>query len=84
MKNFADTKHRMIVGQPMTIIYSKYPNHKYLNVTRKIISKRSNSVRFEGGSELRFPSARAVRIMGDDVFSIDDSDNKTLLTYIFN
>lgn len=61
MKTLAGLK-RVKPGQVFKIIYSKYPNHKYLNSLREINHVQSNALTFKGLEEnkpswLTFPKA---------------------------
>ena len=53
MKTFADIKRKLIEGASLTMIrHDWYPQGKYMNICRKVITKQTNAVQFENGSWL--------------------------------
>lgn len=50
--NFNQLKSYLQEGMTLTLIYSSLPDHKALNIPRKIEKKQTNAIKFEGGSWL--------------------------------
>ena len=65
MNTLADFK-RLDVGTVLELVQADgMPEHKYLNVPRKIEHKQSNAIRFEGGSWLYYPKANEFSFEND-------------------
>ena len=64
------------------LIYFNNPNHKWLNIKRKVEKCQTNAVKFIGGSWLQFEKAGNYRFHEDNTFDvIDDYNGKVILIY---
>lgn len=54
MKTFSDIKRKLVEGNSITMLrHDWYPQGKLMGVERKVITRKTNAVQFEGGSWLR-------------------------------
>lgn len=85
MKNLKDIKARMLINTTMTMTGNGLcPNGTLVGVPRKIITKQTNAVEFEGGSWWTFPPAKSITILSKDSFRVTYDEFDDWMEYTFS